>query len=487
MQHYFLLFTCLIWCLNTFAQEISFSEPEKISNRTPNFQILGKNNEGILLYKYGKGEFEIDAFNSRMKKAWGKKIRIPESNPDIKRFVVYPDSTWMFFTSTNKLGVGQIQSLKLSARFEYQSQATLLDTFSFEQYLIDDRLKVVHSKDRTKLTAYLPFYKDNNLDALYLLGIQGKDSVYTRSFFKNNVAGDYILRKIEPDNEGNIFILLEHEKKDDKRKPFNEEEYLVWKYDRATDLFIQIRIDFERPIFDKLMMDVDNLNNRLVLSGLYAGDNGKMSEGYYLGIYDTKLDALLVDRYEAFNRGIFTKVTGKDDDEMKGFYSFRISDVVLRYDGGVNILMESSFDNTESMEIPAFSPSTGPSYRTVNVVYYNDVVVLSAKPDGNLDWYSVVKKKQVSEDDEGFFSSYCLLTVHNHLRLIYNEEIYHKTNVNAYRVSKNGGQNRKFLINAGDNNIFLVPSLGKQISATEVLIPSFKRNYFRLAKFNFNK
>lgn len=486
MQQYFLLLICILSGFCSLAQEISFSEPEKISNRTPNFQILGKNNEGILLYKYGKGEFQIDAYSSKMKKIWSKKIRIPEESPSIKRFVLYPDSTWMFFTSADKFGRGQLQSITLSPKFEYKGQATVLDTFSYDQYLIDDRLKVVHSKDRNNLVAYLPFYQGNNLDALYLLGLEGKDSVYTKSFFKNNVPGNYILRKVEPDNKGNIYILLEHNLIGNRKKPFNEAEYLVWKYDRATDLFIQIRVDFQRPFFDKLMLNVDDLNERLVLSGLYADNKGEMSEGYYLGIYDLKVDALLVDRYVPYKPEIFTKVTGKEDKSMKGFYSFRISDVVLRYDGGVNIIIESSFDNTENMQIPAFTPSVGPSYRTVDVVYYNDIVVLSTNKDGTLDWYSVIKKKQVSEDDEGFFSSYCLLTRHNHLRLIYNEEIYHKTNINAFRVNKDGGQSRKFLINAADNNVFLVPALGKQISATEVLIPSFKRNYFRLVNFNFN-
>ncbi|MEX0810625.1 MAG: hypothetical protein WD048_00325 [Chitinophagales bacterium] len=468
------------------AQDVAFSEPEKISSKTPNFQILGKNNDGVILYKYGKGDYEINAFNSNLKNIWSKKIRIPEDEADIKRFVIFPDSTWMFFSSIDQNGIGQIKSMLLSSKFEYSSQPILLDTLSHNKYLIEDRLKIVHSKDRSHLVAYLPFYEGNNMDALYLLGIQGKDSVYTRSYFQNNLPGDYILRKVEPDSKGNVFILLEHEKKGDNRKPMSQPEYLLWKYDRVTDLFIQIRVDFERPFFDKLMMDIDNHNESIVLSGLYADAEGKLSEGYYLGIYDIKLDALTVNRYEPYNREIFAKVTGKEDEKMQGFYSFKISDIVLRYDGGVNILIESSFDNTESMEIPSFTPSAGPNYRTVNVIYYNDVIVLSTKADGSLDWYSVVKKKQVSEDDEGFFSSYCLLTRHNHLRLIYNEEIYHKTNINAYRIDKKGGQQRKFVLNAADNNIFLVPSLGKQISATEVLIPSFKRNYFRLVKFNFN-
>lgn len=485
-QFYFYISFLIIVVSNLNAQEISFSEPEKISNKTPNFQILGKNNSGILLYKYGDGDFIINAFNSKLKNIWNKRIKIPENEAYIKRFVVFPDSSWMFFTSLNQNGVIELKSIRLDSKFEYNSQPILLDTLGHNKYLIEERLKVVHSKDRSHLAAYLPFYEGNNMDAMYLLGIQGRDSVYSRGYFQNNIPGDYILRKVEPDNKGNVYILLEHEKKGDKRKPLSQPEYLIWKYDRATDLYIQIRVDFERPFFDKLMMEIDNHNERLVLTGLYADEDAEISEGYYVGVFDIKMDALVVNRYEPYNRQIFTKVTGKNEEDMQGFYSFTIKDVVLRYDGGVNILIESSFDNTESMEIPSFVPSAGPSYRTVNVIYHNDVVVLSTNPNGTLDWYSVVKKKQVSEDDEGFFSSYCLLTKYNHLQLIYNEEIYHKTNINAYRIDKNGGQHRKFLLNAADNNVFLVPSLGKQISDSEILIPSFKRNYFRLVKFNFN-
>ena len=109
-------------------------------------------------------------------------------------------------------------------------------------------------------------------------------------------------------------------------------------------------------------------------------------------------------------------------------------------------------------------------------------MALSVLPDGSLDWGKVLKKKQISEDDDGFFSSYCLSITPEKLNFIYNEEIYHKTNVSQYVMDKKGQFSRQYLFNAGDKNVLLVPRLGKQISSNEVLIPSYKRNYLSFVK-----
>src|SRR6185295_17306749 len=97
--------------------------------------------------------------------------------------------------------------------------------------------------------------------------------------------------------------------------------------------------------------------------------------------------------------------------------------------GGAIIVAESRFDTEESMQVPSFTPTIGPSFRTINISYYNDMLLVSVKPDGTLEWSEVLKKKQISEDDDGFFSSYCLATTADKLHFVYNDEIYHKTNV----------------------------------------------------------
>jgi hypothetical protein len=71
------------------------------------------------------------------------------------------------------------------------------------------------------------------------------------------------------------------------------------------------------------------------------------------------------------------------------------------------------------------------------------------------------------------------------LHFVYNEEIYHKTNVSQYNVDKTGASERKYLFNAGDRNVLLVPKLGRQISSNEIIIPSYKRNYLSFVKMTY--
>ena len=163
-------------------------------------------------------------------------------------------------------------------------------------------------------------------------------------------------------------------------------------------------------------------------------------------------------------------------------YTFEVTDAVLRYDGGLIVVAESRYEDAENVEIPSFVPAAGPTFRQVNVQHYNDIMVISLLPQGQLDWVQILKKKQTSEDDDGFFSSYALATTAEKLHFVYNEEIFQKTNVNEFKVGPTGGVSREYLFNSADENVLLVPRIGKQISASELVIPSFKRNYIRLVK-----
>jgi hypothetical protein len=111
--------------------------------------------------------------------------------------------------------------------------------------------------------------------------------------------------------------------------------------------------------------------------------------------------------------------------------------------------------------------------------------MISTRPDGSVDWTNVLRKKQISEDDEGFFSSYSIQTMDGQLRIVYNEEIFYKTNVNEYIVNAEGKANRNFLFNAGTKDLMLAPGIAKQISGRELLIPSFRNRSIKFVKITF--
>lgn len=222
------------------------------------------------------------------------------------------------------------------------------------------------------------------------------------------------------------------------------------------------------------------------MAGLYSDRSRKSSAGFMLYVYDVDSQQTLLHRYHPYPPQLIYKLTGKDTSKAgTELFSFDASDMVVTYDGGLVLVAESSFNDAESYEVPSFAPSVTPSFRTVRINYYNDIIVFSIRPDGSINWHKILRKKQVSEDDEGFFSSYHMSTTNDALRFVYNEEIYFKTNINEYILDNTGGLERENILNAGDYDVMLVPRLAKQISGDEVIIPSFRRNFFNLVKIKF--
>jgi hypothetical protein len=113
-------------------------------------------------------------------------------------------------------------------------------------------------------------------------------------------------------------------------------------------------------------------------------------------------------------------------------------------------------------------------------------MVLCIAPEGTQDWAKVLRKKQVSEDDDGFFSSYALHIRGGELFIIYNEDIYQKANVATYRIDPKGETKRSVAFNSGDEDVLVVPRLGKQVSSNEIIMPSFRKNTLRLVKLTYN-
>lgn len=480
----FLLVLTLLAASPASAQTISYSIPKKLSAKTPDFRILGKNKEGTLIYKYGK-EHVVEAFSSNMNVRWSKTLSFKRAVSDVRRIVIYPEKTLAFYLSADK-GFTTLLVEKWNSKFQAETDAITLDTVKTEKFEVESLVRVAPSQNQSKIVSYYPVFGENNSDYLRMTLVDADLKI----LLKKNIPiteGEKALklRKVFPDNDGNVFILLEDEAKA-KKKEVVPNAFRIKMVEKETGTVKDINFDFQRPVFKKLYLEVDNVNKNLIATGLYTDDVGEEAQGYFYCAYDLDSNRLVANQYVKFSSEIIFEVTGKDTSKnVSGFYSFEVYDLILRFDGGAIIVAESRFNTEESMQVPSFTPTIGPSFRTISISYYNDVMLISVKPDGTLEWSQVLKKKQISEDDEGFFSSYLMATTAGKLHFIYNEEIYHKTSVSDYVINKYGQFEREYLFNAGDKNVMLTPKLGKQISSNEVLIPSYKRSYLSFVKLTY--
>lgn len=485
MRWSLLLCIGLMLGLTVQAQQIVISEAQKLSTKTPNLRILGKNNEGIIIYKFGKGSHVIEAYTDNLALAWSQNLSIKQENSDISEIVVYPEYAIAFFTSQEKdftVLYGQV----LDSRFKSGGKFLVADTIFGNRYDVGVRLKTVVSQNKKHLLSYYPLYEGTTFSGLQTVGLSDQlDVLYRQKLTFPGLADSYKLVSVHPGNVGDAYFVFEDTGRF-KRRYEGQQEFKIFVYNGILGELKELPVSFDKPVFGRANFSVDNLNNKFIIAGFYADDDRRKAVGYFVEQVSITEHQVIREVYKEFGNDILYQIVGSDTTQsIDGLMSFRPLKVTMRKDGGALIIAESQYDNTETEDAGNFMPATGPNFRTVNVYYFNDILVLNMGPEGTLDWFSVLRKKQVSEDDEGFFSSFSMLTDNNELHFIYNEEIYYKTNVNDYSVDMTGKVNRSYLFNAGMRDLMLAPSLGKQISGNEVLVPSFRNRAIKFVKIKF--
>lgn len=479
------------WCLlgattAAWAQDVVLSEPQKLSTKTPNLRILGKNNEGIIIYKFGKGVDIIEAYNSNLMLKWSQNLNIKQENSSIDEIFLYPEFSLAFFKTQEKNNT-VVFAQRLSSKFKGDGKFMVMDTLYEARFDVDSRMRIIHSQDKSHVSLYYPVVEGNGkLSRLRIVGINSDmELLYKQDLTFADVSADFGLVSVKALNNNQLVFLFENYNRVKKR--FGDgKEYLVYHFDGNNGAITQVDFNFSKPIYGLLRMEVDNVNGQLTVAGLYSDEDREQSMGYFVEAWNTTAKRMVVNHYQPFSNELLYQVMAGDTvKNVKGLSTFSPKELILRFDGGVILVAESEYSNMESENMPTFMPSAGPSFRTVNVYYYNDILALSTRPDGSLDWFNVLRKKQVSEDDEGFFSSYSILTADGQLHFVYNEEIFYKTNVNEYVVDSKGKSSRSYLFNAGSKEVMLAPGIAKQISGRELLIPSFRNRSIKFVKITF--
>lgn len=481
-----LLMAAVLGSLNVaLAQQVILSDPQKLSSKTPNLRILGKNDQGVIIYKFGKGTDIVEAYNERLVPRWTQTLSIKQENSSIKDIYLFPTYSIAYFIAQDKEETVLYAQI-LDSKFKSGGKFLAADTIAGSRYEIETRMKTVTSQNQEHLVTYYPQYTNNKLEYVQVVALNNKLDVLYKGNLKFPLLDDnYVLVNVQAANKDVVYFLFEDVERS-KRRYSGDGEFVMYRLETSTGLLSRVYIDLEKPLYGFLSVSLDNVNQQVSVGGFYSNDDRKEAMGYFFKTFDILTGAVERSQYAPFSNEILYQIVGKDTTRrISGLYSYKLSDFVMRHDGGVLLIAESRYNNVETDNSSAFVPAAGPNFRTVNVYYYNDILVISLKPNGELDWFNVLRKKQVSEDDDGFFSGYCMLTANNKLRFVYNEEIYYKTNVNEFTVDAKGVSNRSHIFNAGMRDIMLAPTLGKQISGNEILVPSFRNRSIRFVKLQY--
>ncbi len=471
LKIYFILIVLLFINTIGFAQDIIISE-EQTMRTDYTYEIIGKLDDKVLLIKQESNELILESFNDKMKTVKEKNLELDKAYLKyIGTTIDEKDFTLLF--SFRKKGDTFIKAHKYNAKFDLIDSTTVkmfkrrsfapLFTMQLSQ---NKRYALMYNVEKEKYLETLLF--DTKTMKLVWEQIFMPDNFYFRRDFM-----DFLV-----DNNGGGHLIIQ---RDNQKSKINSNRFEFISFNTSMTTPKTYILPLLQQIWYDVLFDYDNKNQKIVAGGLIANEFQTKAIGYFYLNINPKNEEDHIFKYQSFEQEFVKDVLGEEKPRRReGFAEVDIQEVVLRSDGGILLIAER---NRFYVRQSAGPNNTYTGSQTD--YYYDDVLVFSIHPTGDLHWNEILHKKQYSQDDEAMYSSYFLLKTRRNLRFLYNDEVRQENPVNEYILTGNGKSDRKNIMNTQGVDLMLVLQNAVQVSVDEVVIPSERRRLFKLVKLKY--
>lgn len=456
------------------AQSILVSEDIPLRNDV-SYELLGELKGQTLLFRDRTTEFEVQAFDDRMRLSWSKEIELDKRTPNI--LGVYP--TQDDFTIVYRF---RQKGNTIIKAHRYDPAANLIDSVTIHNYgylFYTPNFEIIRSEDKSKLLIF--YVERQTIIRAVAFDVFGMQKLWETSFSPEELNYYDEFRQMLVDNDGNLRLILEKDNFKSKRKTHYYEIHEYYGEGKEQNAY---NIPLEGYLTYDVFFSFDNLNQRLIAAGLYSEKNPAKATGYfYLNIDPQKPKTHLLSLIP-FEDEFVANLTGKEIDENKGIIEVSVQEIVLRRDGGVLMIAE------RNRQMERRSAGTSRVYydgtsRFIVDYYYDELFVISIHPTGETHWKTILHKKQYSQDDDGVYSSYFLFKTPSNLRFLFNDEIRYENTVSEYVMNGRGEYDRNSILSTENLHLRLRFRDAIQVDAGGLIVPSERRNRLKLVKLEY--
>ena len=462
---------CCFWYGTGFAQVATVSE-ELPFRDDDNFEILGKFQEHILVFRDNPFGRDLFAYDEKMTLSWEKPIEIEGKNSKIAGYIKLRGGFGVVYTYREE---GEV----FCNLQTFDAAGKPLDTvqvYSFGKKYFTPKPKLFYSENDRQVIIYTVERNNNAIILSYDLKKRelnwvSKFSLPTYLHFNRNFSAGLV------NNSGEFFLIFSRNNRKNKSE---EHFYEIHQFSRGRDIAKLHKL----PLGGKLSFDVsfvyDNLNDQIIGGGMYSQDDEDRTDGtFYLTFMPNHGDIYQV-FFHPFSKDFLQTVLGKHYKKNKDFLTdARIQHLVLRQDGGLIAIGEIN------KIYERFSSNGNRSFVGSNYVvdyFYENMFVFSFNPDGEVHWNTILHKRQVSQDDNARYSSFFLAKTTSALRLLYNDDIRLGSTVSAYTLTPSGAVRRSSILSTKNQNIKLRFVDAIQVASDEIIVPSDYRSQFKLVR-----
>lgn len=499
----FLLFIVFFICPFTGrAQQVVYSDYDKDDGRDMNFEIIGKMNGNIIVYKNIRWKHHICIYDDKMQTKETVNLDLPEKTMNVD-FVTYANSFQMIY-QYQKRNIVHCMTMRMDGTGKILSEPVEIDTTKIS-YFDDNKIySTVFSEDKKKI---MVFKIQKKFDRIMIASMLFNDTMGMIRRSRQTLEFDErrdTYREFMVDNDGNFVFTRE---KTPVNRDYSNALQLCIK-PPTQDTFNFYNVDLGKFYVNDMKLKIDNLNKKYLLNSFYYKKNRGSAEGLFSYSWDKANMRSDRSNFTEFTDSLRSEAR-KDGSLKIAFDDYFIRQVIVKKDGGYLLFAEDysvqgrTSNNTNpwnrwdyynspyswsSSNYYYYNPYYG-YYRPFSNInqgvryFYENVCVISIDKNGKWEWNNIIHKSQYDDDNDNFLS-YALVNSGDALHVLYNSDGKNQI-IADIKVSPNGETVREPTLKSYERGYQFMTQHGKQVGARQLIIPCMYRGYICFAKVEF--
>ncbi len=512
----FLFIVLLIGIFSSNAQQIIFSEPERDDAKTLNFEILGKMDGKILVYKNTRELHQICIYDTEMKLIEKVKLDFLSEKGKVLStdFIVYSDFAYLLYQYQYRNTVFAM-AVKLNANGRKIGDPVSLDTTNINYNVENKIYTFINSEDKQKIATFKISTKNekehgftsiifdkmlNQLEKVKAPIAMPERNDFLSEFGISNDGEIVCLKQSgtsQNDNINKVSLLI---------KPFGSISF------KNNSLVIN------KIFLDDIRIKIDNLNKHFIITSFFSKIRKGNIDGIYYTLWDANSNKELLNATTTFTDEYRADI--KNDAQLKmAFNDFYLKNLILRKDGGFMIIAEAEYVTTRGNTLNRWDYMNAPfnsfgggmfnnySYNFGSLYpwnngynnyggmgnfsgnnskqfYADNVAIISFEPDGKMEWSNVIRKTQ-NDDETDNFISYGIVNSGDQIHFLFNIQDKKSSMLTDQSISPVGQIDRSPTIKNLDMGYNFMPKHIKQVGLRQAIVPCIYRGYTIFAKIDF--
>lgn len=502
----FLVGLWMLGCLAGFGQRVTYSEPDRDDGRSLNFEIIGKLNNRVLVYKNYRDLHYIASYDMEMKMQ--EKVKLDFINFRIlnSEFIQYPGYFYMIYQFQRKSSMF-CMAVKLDPTGRKMSEPVELDSTDNINYSSGTKIySVLNSEDKQKIMIFKINTRNDKAHILTTLLFDKDLSLIKRSKLsipmpqRNDFLSEFSL-----DNDGDLVCVRASGTSTNDN--INKISLITKAAPLDTYTLVDLKVD--KIYLDDIRIKIDNVNKHYVITSYLSKLKRGNIEGLYYVLWDKKQNRELLNATTLFTEEFRDEARGESSAKT-AFNDYFLKNIILRRDGGFIVISESAYTSSRGNTLnrwdylygsPYWSPTDYYSWNSplgyypwwrpgtlganaLTRYFADNITVLSFDPSGKMEWSNVVRKSQFDDNTDNFIG-FGLFNSGDRIHFLFNTLEKRTMILSDQSISPSGQVDRNPTFKNLDRGYDFMPRHAKQIGAHQAIVPCQFRGSTCFAKLEF--